>query len=96
MTGPRTVWRLVALVEGAGVIRSGLDVELSVATTADVVVEAIERAARANGIRLERVATIEPAPERSTSPARAAGSSSKSYRRRSGPNVVQDDGAESR
>ena len=65
MSELRTRWRLVAIVEGAGVVRSGLDVELVVDTAADVVVEAIERAARQNGIRLERV--DEPAPERSTS-----------------------------
>ena len=77
MTGPRTVWRLVAIVEGAGVIRQGLDVQLVADTTADVVVDAIEAAARAHGIRLERVMKAEPAPERATSPARATGSRRK-------------------
>ena len=79
MTGARTVWRLVSLYE-AGVVHQSLDVELSVDTTADVVLAAIERAARANGIRLERVATIEPAPERPTSSAKATGSSAKGTR----------------
>ena len=77
MTGPRTVWRLVAIVESAGVVRQGLDVQLVVDTTADVVVDAIEAAARAHGIRLERVMQAEPAPERATSPARATGSRRK-------------------
>lgn len=81
MSDLRTRWRLVAIAEGAR-IRQGLDVELVVDTTADVVVDAIERAARANGIRLERVPPArrgrppknEPAPDRSTSPERAADS----------------------
>ena len=70
MTGPRTVWRLVAIVEDAGVVRSNLDVQLVADTTSELVVDAIERAARQNGIRLERIMSAnEPAPERSTSPA---------------------------
>jgi hypothetical protein len=81
MTDLRTRWRLLALYD-AGNVRQGLDVELVVDTTADVVVDAIERAARANGIRLERVPPArrgrppknEPAPDRSTSPERAADS----------------------
>lgn len=77
MTGPRTVWRLVSLYD-AGRIWQGLDVQVVAETTADVVVDAIERAARDHGIRLERVMTVdEPAPKRATSPARAAGSSEK-------------------
>ena len=82
MSDLRTRWRLVAIVQDAGVVRTGLDVELVVDTTAEVVVDAIEHAARQNGIRLERVAAPrrgrppknEPAPDRATSPERATGS----------------------
>jgi hypothetical protein len=92
VTDPRTTWRLVAIAEGA-YVRQGLDVLVSVDTTADMVVDAIERAARDHGIRLERV--DEPAPERSTSSARAAGSTRKATGAGRGPNVVQGDEAES-
>ena len=84
MTGPRTRWRLRA-IGNAGVVLDRLDLELTVDTTAEAVVGAIERAARNNGILLERVESVEaprrgrppknePAPEGSTSPPRAAGS----------------------
>jgi len=77
----RTRWRLLALYD-AGKVRHGLDVELVVDTTADVVVDAIEHAARQNGIRLERVPAPrrgrppknEPAHDPATSPGRATGS----------------------
>jgi hypothetical protein len=57
VTGPRagdgrTVWRLHAIAGWGG----GLDVTVAVDTTAPAVVDAIERAARDNGIALERVA----------------------------------------
>ena len=78
----RTRWRLVSIVESAGVVRTGLDVELVVDTSSEAVVDAIEAAARNHGIRLERVTAprrgrppkSEPAPDRSTSPERAADS----------------------
>jgi hypothetical protein len=76
MTPLRTRWQLIGLVEPSGVMRKGLEIELSVDTTAEVVVDAIEGAARYWGIRLERV-DDEPAPGRATSPARAAGSARK-------------------
>lgn len=83
MSDLRTRWRLVAIVEDAGVVRTGLDIELVVDTTAELVVDAIEHAARQNGIRLERIPAPrrgrppknEPAPE-ATSP-RATGSDEK-------------------
>jgi hypothetical protein len=50
---PRTVWRITSIVEGA--FQRSLDVELSVDTTAASVVDAIERAARRNGVVLQRV-----------------------------------------
>jgi len=81
MSELRTRWRLVAIAENARVWQ-GLDVELVADTTSEVVVDAIERAARNNGIRLERVPAprrgrppkSESAPEGSTSPPRAADS----------------------
>jgi hypothetical protein len=81
MTGPRTRWRLRA-IGNAGIVLDRLDLELTVDTTAEAVVGAIERAARNNGILLERIPAPrvgrppknEPAPEGSTSPPRAAGS----------------------
>lgn len=48
---PRTVWRIVGVDPTR---RQGLNVSLSVDTTAPAVVDAIERAAAANGITLER------------------------------------------
>jgi hypothetical protein len=66
-----TRWRIVAVVTRTAVVRSNLELELSVDTDELDIVEAIERAAKANGIRLERQ---EPAGERSTSPARRTGS----------------------
>lgn len=45
-----TRWRIVGTPD-----RPHLNVELVVATTAEAVVDAIERAARGHGIRLERV-----------------------------------------
>ena len=50
MSDPWTTWRLVAL-HGLG----HLDVALTVDTTAPVVVAAIEAAAQAHGITLQRV-----------------------------------------
>lgn len=47
----RTVWRLVGYPEWPG----KLDVELTVDTAAPEVVEAVERAAAANGLELVRV-----------------------------------------
>jgi hypothetical protein len=83
MSDLRTRWRLRAIADTSGRVWPSLDVELVVDTAADVVVEAIERAARANGIHLERVPPArrgrppkvdEPTPSRSTSPETVAGS----------------------
>jgi hypothetical protein len=52
---PLTAWRIVGLPN-----RPGLDVRLSVETTAPAVVEAIEKAAAASGVELERVESSEP------------------------------------
>jgi hypothetical protein len=79
----RTRWRLVGLVDVAGVQRRSLDVELVVDTTAPLVVSAIERAASRAGIRLERVLADdvkEPAPNQATSPETATGSQTKGTR----------------
>jgi len=50
---PRTAWRLRA-IDGVPRLR-GLDVQLTVDTTAPAVVDAIETAAALHGIELERV-----------------------------------------
>lgn len=75
MSDLRTVWRIRGI---AG--RAGLDVELVVDSSAAVVVEAIERAALAHGIALERVTqprVIEPARRGSTRSRGGTGSSGK-------------------
>lgn len=53
MTGPETRWRITA-VSGNAWRNDDLDIDLVVATTAPVVVNAIENAAERNGIELER------------------------------------------
>jgi hypothetical protein len=50
-----TRWRIVGLFDHEGRPRDGLNVELTVDTHAATVIAAIERAAGANGIRLERL-----------------------------------------
>jgi hypothetical protein len=53
---PRTVWRLTGVPDlGRHDILSPLDIRLVVDTTAAAVVDAIEEAAAATGIRLERI-----------------------------------------
>jgi hypothetical protein len=56
---PRTVWRIRALENVRTGDRRALDVQLVVATTAQPVVEAIERAAWLAGVELERVEPVE-------------------------------------
>jgi len=51
---PRTTWKLVAL-NYPSPPRSGLNVTISVDTDADAIIDAIEVAAEANGLELERV-----------------------------------------
>jgi len=76
MIGYRTRWTIRALDDLAGYRWAGLRLTLSVDTTAEAIVDAIESGARAAGVELER----EPAPDRSTSPERAAGSPGKGTR----------------
>jgi hypothetical protein len=57
----RTVWRITAIERGdLGRPMRGLDVQLVVDTTADVVVDLIEHAASRAGVVLERVEPEEP------------------------------------
>jgi len=55
VSDPRTVWRILRVLDDDGLPRRGLDVQLVVDTAAPAVVDAIERAALGAGIELELV-----------------------------------------